>query len=99
MDDGVGMLKTPRRQRTIAREAEVRGVGFLTGADIRLRFRPAEADSGRVFIRSDLPGRPRVPALVGWVVPRRRRTTLQAGPAVVEMVEHALAALAGLKID
>ena len=30
-----------RCQRTIARPAEVRGVGFLTGASVRLRFLPA----------------------------------------------------------
>ncbi|HWE37210.1 MAG TPA: UDP-3-O-acyl-N-acetylglucosamine deacetylase [Isosphaeraceae bacterium] len=96
-------MLTARRQRTIARDAAVQGVGFLTGADVRVRFRPAAAGTGVVFVRADLPGRPEVPAHVRHVVPRQRRTTLQ-GPgdgagATVEMVEHVLAALAGLRVD
>ncbi len=93
------MLTAKRYQRSIARDVEVRGVGFLTGADVSLRFRPAEADTGVVFIRTDLPDRPAVAAHIRHVVPRQRRTTLQHGAASVEMVEHVLAALAGLHID
>jgi UDP-3-O-[3-hydroxymyristoyl] N-acetylglucosamine deacetylase / 3-hydroxyacyl-[acyl-carrier-protein] dehydratase len=93
------MTTARRQQRTIAREATVRGVGFLTGADVALRFRPAEPDTGVVFVRADLPGRPSTPAHVRHVVPRQRRTALQRGAAVVEMVEHVLAALAGLRVD
>lgn len=93
------MLTARRSQRTISREAEVRGIGFLTGSDVRVRFRPAEADSGIVFVRSDLPEQPRVPAHVRHVIPRQRRTTLQQGEAVVEMVEHVMAALSGMNID
>jgi UDP-3-O-[3-hydroxymyristoyl] N-acetylglucosamine deacetylase/3-hydroxyacyl-[acyl-carrier-protein] dehydratase len=93
-------MPTARRlQRTIARDTEVRGVGFFQGADVSLRFRPAEADAGVVFVRTDLPGRPAVPAHIRHVVPTQRRTTLQRGEARVEMVEHVMAALAGLRID
>lgn len=88
-----------RQQRTIARETVVRGVGFLTGADVTVRFHPAKAETGVVFVRGDLPGLPSVPAHVRHVVPRQRRTTLQRGEAAVEMVEHVMAALAGLRID
>jgi UDP-3-O-[3-hydroxymyristoyl] N-acetylglucosamine deacetylase/3-hydroxyacyl-[acyl-carrier-protein] dehydratase len=93
------MLTARRRQRTIARAAGVRGVSFLHGADVSLRFVPAGADAGVAFVRTDLPGRPEVAAHVRNVVPRQRRTTLQHGEAVVEMVEHVMAALAGLRID
>ena len=93
------MLSAKRYQRSIARDVEVCGVGFLTGADVSLRFRPAEADTGVVFVRTDLPDRPSVAAHIRHVVPRQRRTTLQHGTASVEMVEHVLAALAGLHID
>ena len=88
-----------RRERTLAREATVRGVSFLSGFDVSLRFRPADAGTGVVFRRVDLPGEPAVPALVKYVVPRQRRTAIQRGEAVVEMVEHVLAALSGLRID
>jgi UDP-3-O-[3-hydroxymyristoyl] N-acetylglucosamine deacetylase/3-hydroxyacyl-[acyl-carrier-protein] dehydratase len=88
-----------RPQRTIAREARVRGVSFLEGRDVELRFRPADANAGVTFLRSDLPDRPEVPALVQHVIPRQRRTTIERGPATVEMVEHVMAALAGLRVD
>lgn len=93
------MVTAKRLQRTIARETEVRGVGFIQGSDVAMRFRPAEADTGVVFVRADLPGQPSVPAHIRHVIPRQRRTTLQQGDATVEMVEHVLAALAGLRID
>jgi UDP-3-O-[3-hydroxymyristoyl] N-acetylglucosamine deacetylase/3-hydroxyacyl-[acyl-carrier-protein] dehydratase len=88
-----------RRQRTIAREATVEGIGFVTEADVRLRFLPAKSDTGVVFRRVDLPDRPEIPARVEFVSPRARRTALQRGDAVVEMTEHVLAALAGLQVD
>src|SRR6202023_964774 len=84
---------------TIARETEVRGVGFIQGSDVALRFRPAAADTGVVFVRTDLAGHPAVRARIANVIPRQRRTTIQQGEAVVEMVEHVMAALAGLRID
>jgi UDP-3-O-[3-hydroxymyristoyl] N-acetylglucosamine deacetylase/3-hydroxyacyl-[acyl-carrier-protein] dehydratase len=88
-----------RPQRTIGRDADVRGIGFLTEADVALRFRPAPPGAGVVFRRVDLPGAPEVPAHVRHVVHRERRTTIQRGEAVVEMVEHVMAALGGLRID
>jgi len=93
------MLTARRLQRTIARETEVRGVGFIGGSDVALRFRPAGADTGVVFVRTDLPGRPSVRAHIDNVVPSQRRTTIRNGEATVEMVEHVMAALAGLRID
>ena len=93
------MLTARRRQRTITREAEVRGVGFVKGSDVSLKFRPAPADSGVVFVRIDIPGSPGVRAHIDNVVSSQRRTTIQKGEARVEMVEHVMAALAGLHID
>jgi UDP-3-O-acyl N-acetylglucosamine deacetylase len=88
-----------RFQRTIARPAEVRGTGFLTGADVRLRFLPAPPSSGVVFVRTDLRPRAHVPAHVSQVTGTHRRTTLGRPPAQVSLVEHVLAALAGMRID
>ena len=56
------MLTARRPQRTIAREKELQGVGFIFGSDVTMRFRPAEADHGVVFVRTDLPERPAVRA-------------------------------------
>jgi UDP-3-O-acyl N-acetylglucosamine deacetylase len=88
-----------RPQRTLARPAEVKGTGFLTGATVRLRFVPAPPDTGAVFVRTDLLARPHVPARIDLVTGTQRRTTLGRPPAQVALVEHVLAALAGLRID
>jgi UDP-3-O-acyl N-acetylglucosamine deacetylase len=88
-----------RPQRTLARAAEIRGVGFVTGAEVCVRFRPAPPHSGLAFVRTDLPGKPVIPAVVANVSGATRRTTLGRPPAQIELVEHALAALTGLRID
>jgi UDP-3-O-acyl N-acetylglucosamine deacetylase len=88
-----------RTQRTIERPVEVSGVGFLSGADIRLRFLPAPADRGITFVRTDRPEAVVVPARVEFTAPRARRTALEYRGVTIEMVEHVMAALAGLQID
>jgi UDP-3-O-[3-hydroxymyristoyl] N-acetylglucosamine deacetylase / 3-hydroxyacyl-[acyl-carrier-protein] dehydratase len=93
------MLRASRPERTLARTTEVRGVGFFHGSDVNLRFLPADAGTGIIFARSDLPGRPVVPARIDKVIPSPRRTTIRQGAATVEMIEHVMAALAGLQID
>src|SRR5262249_7734434 len=57
------------------------------------------ADTGVVFVRTDRPDRPAVPARADHVTDTRRRTTLGPNGAGVTLVEHVLAALAGLRID
>jgi UDP-3-O-acyl-N-acetylglucosamine deacetylase len=88
-----------RYQRTLARPAEVWGVGYLTGATVRLRFVPAPPSTGIVFVRTDLRPRQHVPARIDNVTGTARRTTLGHPPAQIGLVEHVLAALAGLHID
>jgi UDP-3-O-acyl N-acetylglucosamine deacetylase len=88
-----------RYQRTLARPADVTGTGFISGRPIRARFRPAPEQTGIVFIRGDRPGAPCTPALAERVSDTRRRTTLGSAADGVTLVEHALAALAGLRID
>ncbi|HEY1600202.1 MAG TPA: UDP-3-O-acyl-N-acetylglucosamine deacetylase [Pirellulales bacterium] len=89
----------PRQQRTIERSATVAGFGYWSGRDVRVEFRPAAPDTGVVFVRDDLPKPLKIPATVAQRVETPRRTTLRAGGASVEMVEHIMAALAGLRID
>jgi UDP-3-O-acyl N-acetylglucosamine deacetylase len=77
----------------------VTGFGYWSGRDVRVEFRPAPADSGIVFVRADLNPAPRIAAMVDNRIETPRRTTLAAHGAVVEMVEHLMAALWGLRID
>jgi UDP-3-O-acyl N-acetylglucosamine deacetylase len=88
-----------RWQRTIRESVEVHGLGFLTGAMVRLRFLPAPPSVGVVFVRTDLKPRVHVPARLEMVTGTQRRTTLGQPPEQIGLVEHVLAALAGLRID
>ncbi len=88
-----------RHQRTLSRPANYRGFGFLSGADVSLSFFPASENSGIRFQRVDLAGTEPIPATLEFVVPRQRRTAISNGHATVELIEHVMAALAGLQID
>ncbi len=88
-----------RFQRTLARPVDVPGVGLISGLPSRIRLRPADVNTGIVFIRSDLPGSPRISAHASVVTDTRRRTTLGVARATVTLTEHLLAALAGLRVD
>lgn len=88
-----------RMQRTIGSDCSVGGIGFLTGADVTLRFLPAASGHGIVFQRVDLSGQPLVAATFDNLVPRDRRTGISKDGTTIELVEHVMAALAGLQID
>lgn len=88
-----------RYQRTIQRPVEFRGFGFLTGADVVLTFLPADENYGIRFQRVDLKGTEPIPATLDFVVPRKRRTAIAQGSVTIELIEHVMAALAGLQID
>jgi UDP-3-O-acyl N-acetylglucosamine deacetylase len=87
-----------RRQQTIGEPVEVQGTGYITGKHVRLRFRPAPASTGVVFVRTDL-GAACITARIDNVTGTNRRTTLGHAPLSVGLVEHVLAALSGLYID
>jgi UDP-3-O-acyl N-acetylglucosamine deacetylase len=87
-----------RKQRTIGQRVSVFGFGFWSGHDVHLEFRPAEPDTGIVFVRTDA-DLARIPAVVANRIETPRRTTLSCGRVRVEMVEHVMAALAGMQID
>jgi UDP-3-O-acyl N-acetylglucosamine deacetylase len=88
-----------RCQQTIAAPVEVQGIGYVTGKNVRLRFRPAPANTGVVFVRTDLGAHACIPAVVENVTGTARRTTLGQPPVHVGLVEHVLSALTGMHID
>ena len=91
--------KSFRNQNTIAKNVSLSGFGFWTGKNVTIQFRPSPPNSGIVFVRSDLTGQPRIPALVENREEKPRQTSLVYKGASVDMVEHVLATLAGLRID
>lgn len=86
-------------QKTIKKPASYSGIGLHTGNKTTITFRPASADSGVKFVRTDLPGRPTIPALIDHVIGLERGTSLGMGTVKIHTVEHVLAALGGLQID
>lgn len=87
------------KQHTLSQPAEVTGVGLFLGKPARVRMLPADPGTGVVFVRTDLPGAPRVEALATNVPPAQRWTALKKGEAEVQMIEHVLSAMAGLGVD
>jgi len=88
-----------RLQKTINSEAKLSGKGLFTGGDVKVVFRPAEIDTGAVFVRTDLAEPVRISARVANIAERDRRTALRKGAASIETPEHCLAALSALQID
>ena len=93
------VLISERHQQTLTRPATVTGFGLFSSCDVTVEFLPADPDHGIVFERIDLPGTPRIPALIDYLRPQDRCTRLQHNDAEVVLTEHVLAALAGLHID
>lgn len=85
-------------QQTIAKIATLSGRGLFTGEPATVTFRPAPANHGVVFVRTDLGG-VRIPATIAHVEAQPRRTSLKCGTGSVATCEHCLSALAALNID
>jgi UDP-3-O-[3-hydroxymyristoyl] N-acetylglucosamine deacetylase len=86
-------------QRTIRNSIRATGVGLHTGRKVLMTVRPGLADTGIVFLRTDLPGSGDIPARAANVGETNLGTTLIQGEAKVSTVEHLLSAFAGLGID
>jgi UDP-3-O-acyl N-acetylglucosamine deacetylase len=92
-------MSVPRCQRTLRRAATVEGFGYFSGRDVRIEFRPAPVGAGVTFVRRDLGNAPHIGVSPALRIDVPRRTTLERHGVRVEMVEHILATLAGLRID
>ena len=87
------------KQRTLAKEVSLTGKGLHTGLSVTIKFRPAPANHGYKFCRTDLPGKPMIDAVAENVTDTSRGTTLVQNNASVSTIEHALATLLGLRVD
>ncbi|MFC1501393.1 UDP-3-O-acyl-N-acetylglucosamine deacetylase [Elusimicrobiota bacterium] len=88
------------KQKTIAKEVSVEGVGLHTGNKSKLTFKPAPEHYGIKFVREDLPGKPLIPASYHHVTGTAiRGTTIVKDIDRVHTVEHILAVCSGLNID
>ena len=86
-------------QNTIAKQITLEGVGLHTGKNVVLTFKPAAANTGYVFKRTDIKGQPTVEADVQYVNDTQRGTNLIKNNVKIHTSEHVLSALVGLEID
>ena len=66
-----------QKQKTIAREVVISGIGLHTGKQVSMTFKPAPVDNGYTFVRADLEGRPVVEADANLVCSTSRGTRLK----------------------
>ena len=81
------------KEKTITASVSYTGIGLHSGKPATAVFKPAPAGNGIVFVRSDLPGKPQIPAKASLVTATLRATTLKNAAAEVFTVEHIMAAL------
>ena len=88
-----------RKQRTIRYSKSCQGIGLHTGVDSVITFHPAPENYGIRFVRSDIKDSPEIKADIDHVVDISRGTTIEENDVRIHTVEHALAAVTGLRID
>ena len=81
-----------KRFATLARPAEVTGIGLHTGQKVRVVLQPTQR-AGLRFARVDLPDAPVVAANWRHIASTTHATTLRDGAAAAMTTEHLLAAL------
>ncbi|MFO1248030.1 MAG: UDP-3-O-acyl-N-acetylglucosamine deacetylase [Alphaproteobacteria bacterium] len=86
---------TPRR--TIAQNISVTGTALHAGVPVTMILAPGASGSGIVFRRTDIGAD--IPACYDQVSETRLGTVIGQGSAKVGVVEHLMAAAAGLEID
>lgn len=88
-----------QKQTTLAKEASYTGVGLHSGREVHMVMRPAEADTGLVFVRTDLPEQPEIHAVAENVTSTLRATTVEENGYKVFTIEHLMSALHVAGID
>ncbi len=87
------------KQRTLMNEVGCTGIGLHTGEKVKINLRPAPANSGIKFVRTDLKGRPEVEVGFNNVFDTTLATTIGTNGCKVSTIEHLMAAFFGLGID
>ena len=86
-------------QTTLASKIQYSGVGLHSGREVHMRILPAPADTGVVFERTDLDGRPRVRAAAPNVAATMRATTIEEDGARFFTIEHLMSAISASGLD
>ncbi|MEK9772214.1 MAG: bifunctional UDP-3-O-[3-hydroxymyristoyl] N-acetylglucosamine deacetylase/3-hydroxyacyl-ACP dehydratase [Opitutae bacterium] len=87
------------KQRTIRKERAIQGKSLHTGEEVTLTLKPAAPNSGFLFRRTDLYGKPEIRPFAENISDLVRSTTITNGNTNVHTIEHVLSALTGCGID
>ncbi len=88
-----------QHQHTLRKSISCCGVGLHSGRTVNLTIKPAPANSGIRFCRTDLPHVKQIKAHMDKVVDTRLATTIGEGNATISTTEHLLAAISSFGID
>ncbi len=86
-------------QQTLVRPVSCSGRGVHSGKTVNLTVRPAPINHGIQFMRTDLPGSPKISAHFNQVVDTSLATVIGSEGCIVSTIEHLMATFAGLSID
>jgi UDP-3-O-[3-hydroxymyristoyl] N-acetylglucosamine deacetylase/3-hydroxyacyl-[acyl-carrier-protein] dehydratase len=87
------------KQRTIGKEASVKGKALHTGQEVTLTIKPGAPNTGIVFRRNDLFGKPEIRPVSEMVTELERKTTVTSDAVKLHTIEHVLSALSGMAVD
>ena len=86
-------------QGTIEKDLTINGIGLHTGKKVSMSVKPAKANSGIIFQRTDLEGEPLAKVSHLTVEENQRGTNLKIGDDYIYTIEHILAACYGFALD
>lgn len=88
-----------KKQTTLETAVSYTGIGLHSGREVHAVLKPAPADTGIVFVRTDLPGQPMIHAKAENVTSTLRATTVEENGLRVFTIEHLMSAFHAHRID
>jgi len=85
------------KQRTIAKEVEIVGIGLHKGVPVKMKLEPLEEDAGIIFYRVD--SGITIPLNIENVVDTKMATVIGKDGIVISTIEHLLSAIYAYGID
>src|SRR3954454_3382725 len=86
------------KQTTLAKAVNIQGTGLHTGVEVNMTLRRAPANTGYIFVRTDLDSF-EIPASVEYISHCSYATTLMRRGVVLSTCEHLLSGLRGAGVD
>jgi UDP-3-O-[3-hydroxymyristoyl] N-acetylglucosamine deacetylase len=86
-------------QRTINKEITCINIGLHSGRKVIMKIKPADADEGIIFVRSDLANGAGIKANYNAVCDTTLATTIGSNGSAVSTIEHLMSAFCGMGVD